>query len=98
MNIILGWDNSRDGIILFVFRNWRRGFYIGYWKLILEIREWIWVLIYFFFSYILNKYKNLFVFCYCIWFRKRDVCFILFLLIVFLLNFFMLWERKFVFM
>lgn len=69
-------------------------FYIGYWKLILEIREWIWVLIYFFFSYILNKYKNLFVFCYCIWFRKRDVCFILFLLIVFLLNFFYFMGKK----
>lgn len=33
MNIILGWDNSRDGIILFVFRNWGEG--VLYW--ILEI-------------------------------------------------------------
>lgn len=76
-----------------------RGFHTGYRKSTSEIREWIRVLTYLFFSYISNKYKNPFAFRYCIRFRKRDVCFTPLLLIVHLLpNFLTLWERKLVFM
>lgn len=69
-------------------------FHTGYRKSTSEIREWIRVLTYLFFSYISNKYKNPFAFRYCIRFRKRDVCFTPLLLIVLLPNFLYFMGKK----